>query len=61
MRTPRLREIAMLVVSGGMVVIGVLGLAGALAESPVLIAVLLATLVTVAFLAGRQSMRLDRS
>lgn len=60
MRTPRLREITMLIVSGGMVAIGFLGLTGVLGESPVLIAVLLVTLVAVSFFAGRKSMQFTR-
>ena len=61
MSKPQLREIAMLLFSSSMVVVGYLGLVGEIQKSRFLIAVILAMMVILAFTLGRQSMRLGKT
>lgn len=61
MNKRRLRLFAMLLLSTSMVAVGYLGLAGKVQKSPVLIAILLATLVGISFSLGRQSVRLGNT
>lgn len=55
------RNITMILLSTGMVVVGYLGLIGEIRMSKFLIAALLATIMVISFSLGRQSTRLNRT
>ena len=55
MRTLGFRQLSMLILTGAMVVVGVLGLIGIVTPTPILAAVLVLTAIVLAFVAGRTS------